>query len=68
MHNIRINLHHEKSTTPCNMLHITSDIPYPTLRTFQPKPTKIAKSNLQHITSHTTTSQPITLNLRQLHR
>jgi hypothetical protein len=68
LHNLHINPHPEKSTTSCNRLSITSDIPHPTLHTFQPKPTKIAKPNLRHITSHTTTLQPITLNLRQFHR
>jgi hypothetical protein len=62
LHNLRINPHLEKSTTLCKGLHIISDIPHPTICTFQPKPTKIAKPNLRHITSHTTMLQPILLN------
>jgi hypothetical protein len=62
-HNLRTNWHPEKSTTPCNGLRITSNIPHPTLCIFQPKPTKIAKPNLWHITSHITMPQPIILNL-----
>jgi hypothetical protein len=62
-HNLRTNSHPEKSTTPSNGLRITSDIPCPTICIFQPKPTKIAKPNLRHITSHIAMPQPIILNL-----
>jgi hypothetical protein len=68
LHNLHINPHPEKSTTPYNGLHIINGIPHPTLCTFQPKPTKIAKPNLWHIISHTTMPQPITLNLHQFQR
>jgi hypothetical protein len=53
----------EKSTTPCNGLHTISNILHPIVCIIQPKPTKIAKPNLQHITKHTTTPPPTIINL-----
>jgi hypothetical protein len=63
LHNLHINPHLEKSTTPCNGPHTTGNIPYPTLCIIQAKHTKIAKPNLRHITNHSTTPPPTILNL-----
>jgi hypothetical protein len=57
-----------RSTIPCNGLPITTNTLHLTLHFFHNKPTKTAKSKLRLITSHITMPQPITLNLRQLHK